>query len=246
MSLSMWAESRLGTTGVTVGTPQVSLSNVGRITSGHYRCHCRDTTGVAINVGRITSGHYRCRYQCRQNHVGTLQVSLSVWEESLSGHYRCRYQCRQNHVRALQVSLSVWAESRRDTYRCRYQCGQNHVGTLQVSLSVWAESRRDTTGVAISVGRITSGHYMCRYQCGQNHVRTLQVSLSVWAESRRDTTQMGAIAVDHPASPNSVSDEKTREESRVIAGRNRCYGTQPTMSAVGVTRVHMHEEQIAP
>ena len=110
-------------------------------------------------------------------------------------------------------------------------CGQNHVGTLQVSLSVWAESRLDTICVA-------------RYQCGQNHVRTLQVSLSVWAESRRDTTN-GAIAVDHPASPNSVSDEKTREESRVIAGRNRCYGTQPTMSAVGVTRVHMHEEQIA-
>ena len=64
VSLSMWAESRRGTTGVTVRTPQVSLSNVGRITSGHYRCHCRDTTGVAI--------------KCGQNHVRTLQVSLSV------------------------------------------------------------------------------------------------------------------------------------------------------------------------
>ena len=238
MSLSMWAESR------------------------------RDTTSVAIIVGRITSGHYRCRCQCGQNHVGTLQVSL--------------YQCGQNHFRTLQVSLSMWAESRRDTtgvaiivgritsghYRCRYQCGQNHVGALQVSLSghhrcryqMWAELRRSTTGIAVNVGRITSGHYRCRYQggqnhvgtlqmslyqCGQNHVGTLQVSLSMRAESRRDTTN-GAIAVDHPSSPNSGSDEKTRDESRVIAGRHRCYGTQPTMSAVGVTGVHMHEEQIAP
>ena len=155
-----------------------------------------------------------------------------------------------SHVGTLQVSL--------------YQCGQNHIGRLQVSLSLWAESRQDTTGVAINVGRITSGHYRCHcrdttgvaVKCGLNYVEalqvslsmwagSLQVSLSMWAESRRDTTN-GAIAVDHPSSRNRGSDEKTREESRVIAGRNRCYGTQPTMSAVGVTGVHMHEEQIAP
>ena len=90
----------------------------------------RETTGVAIIVGRITSGHYRCRYQCGQNHVGALQVSLS-------GHHRCRCQ-------------------------------------------MWAELRRSTTGIAVNVGRITSGHYRCRYQCGQNRVGTLQMELSLW------------------------------------------------------------------
>ena len=218
VSLSMWAESRRDTTGVAI--------NVGRIMSGHYMSRCRDTASVTIKVGRITSGHYRCRYQMwAELRRSTTCVAVNV-SRIMSGHYRCHYRDTTS------VTINV-GRITSGHYRCRYQCGQNHVGsTTGVAVNVGRITSghyrchyRDTTSVAINVGRITSGHYRCRYQCGQNHVGTLQVSLSMWAGSGQDTTT-GAITVVHPASPNSVSDEKTREESRVTAGRNRCCRTR--------------------